>query len=149
MVNRHTDNGQTQSDVHSLRTVHLACFLVPTEAHHLKGNVTLVVIHGHTAIVFAATRLGKECVGRYGTFNQESSVFQFVHGRDNFLLFLPAKQTIVAGMGIESGNTDTGLFYAKLAAGIVNEFGHLNDAVFLHTVASLAQRHMGRNMDDT
>ena len=51
-------------------------------------------------------------------------------------------------MGVEAGHTDVGLLNAKLTAGIVNEFYALNDAGLLYQVASLAQRHMGRDVDD-
>ena len=105
--------------------------------------MSLVVIHGHTTVVFAAACLGKEGVGGHGSLHVESSFSQCVHGRDNLFLLLPAKETVVAGVWVQAGNAYLGLFKAKLPARIVYQFGHLYDAVFLHPVARLAQRHVG------
>ena len=107
----------------------------------------LVVIHGHATVVLAATCLGKEGVGRYRTVNVEASASQFLNGWQYLLFLFPAEQPAVAGMRVKSGDTYARIVNAKLLAGVANQFGNLDDAWLLHSVASLAQRDVCRDVD--
>jgi len=147
VVNGNPYNGQPQCYVHAFRAVHLSCLLVPVEAYNLKRYVPLVVIHCHATVVLAAFSLGKECVGRHRSVYLEATFAQFVDGRYYLFLFFPAEQTVVACMRIKSGNAYAWVLHAELLAGIRYQFGYFYYAVFLYTVASLAQRYVCRHVD--
>lgn len=80
-------------------------------------------------------------------FHVPSPLAHFLYGGDDFLFFLPSEETVFRGMGIQSGNADMRILDAKLAAGIHDELGHFDDAVFLHAVASFAERAVGGDVD--
>ena len=52
-------------------------------------------------------------------------------------------------MGVKSGYAYSWMGNAELAAGVVEQFGHFDNAGFLHQVTGLAKWHMGRDVYHT
>ena len=111
--------------------------------------MALIVIHRHTAVIFAAFCFGENRVGRHRSVDIESTRFQLFDSRDDFLGLFEAKHSVFAAVGVETCDADVWILDSELLAGIRNKFGHFDDTCFFHEVASLAQRDMGRYVDHT
>jgi hypothetical protein len=99
MVHRRTDHGEAHGDIDA--------FLNPK---NLDRTMALVMVHGDHKIKVAALGAEEQGVSRKRAFDTDAARLKRLHGWfDLLLLFAMAKQTVFAGMRIDSAHPDAGL----------------------------------------
>ena len=131
MIHRDADDGQAERDIDTRGRIHLSRFLVPIEGTDLQGNMALIVIHGHASVELAAFGFSENAVRGYWTFNIETTLAQFLNGRDNLLSLLIAEHAVLAAVGIQTSHANMGLLNTKLLAGPNREAITLNSKLLI------------------
>ena len=147
MVHRHTDNGKPQGDVDAGHRVPGLLFLVIDKAHHLKGDVSLVMIHGHHDVIPAAPGFGEHGIRGHRALCPDSLCPGSLNGRDDLLDFLLPEQTVLAAVGIQPRNCNPGVLNSHLPARLIPNADYIQHPLLLNPVAGLPQGHMGGHMD--
>jgi hypothetical protein len=108
--------------------------------------MSLIVIHGDDEIEFASGRPVKEGIGRNGTYGIDPPGPGRCHRRSDLFLLFPAKDPLLAGMGIEAGHSDPRLLKTPHASYSMRQADDLQDTLFLDPLTRVAERNMGRDM---
>lgn len=85
----------------------------------LKGDLSLVVIHGHNSIVLAS--LEKNGITRKGTLNVDALRSSSFHSRNDEINLLAAKVSVLAIVWVQGTNCKTRTFDAGLPPFLSND----------------------------
>ena len=115
--------------------------LIVDEALDLQRDMALIVIHYDDDVIPPSECFAEHSIGRSGLLvgDVDSFLECLVDGRLDFVDFLAPEHSIFTAMWVESCHADFGIVDAECLAGFVAQTNAVEYALFLHTVASLAE----------
>ena len=108
----------------------------------LKGDLALVVIHGHHSVKIPVKGLDEQNIGRERSVSVNSHFPGLFNGRRNHIDFLPAAFSALAAVGIQGSQGKPRLLNAGILKRYVCQPYGSHDGIHCQALADLADRNM-------